>query len=247
MKRAVLLTGAKRIGYEIAKSLLQEGYNLSIVYRKPFKGMSDLKLSALKSGSKILFLKADLENPSCWESIVEKTFRKFSRIDAFLHLASPYRETPIRCLKLSDLKEHITPTAESFFFLSLYSFKKMLLNKGYVKGRIIAFGDWAVDHTPYRNFSAYFLSKGSLHSAVKILAKEFAPEVLVNCIALGPTLKAENLSEEEWNRILLNTPLRREVAIRDIVSLTLFLLKAESITGEIIKLDGGRHLSGSGT
>jgi len=70
----------------------------------------------------------------------------------------------------------------------------MLLNSGRVRGRIIAFGDWAVEHTPYRDYCAYFISKGALHTAVRVLAREFAPDVLVNCIALGPTLKAEGLS-----------------------------------------------------
>jgi len=62
----------------------------------------------------------------------------------------------------------------------------MLRNNGHVKGRIIAFGDWAVINTPYKNYVSYFISKGALHTAVKVLAKELAPHILVNCIALGP-------------------------------------------------------------
>jgi len=168
------------------------------------------------------------------------------RIDALVHLASPYLRTPVETLTEEAVQEHFRPIAQAFLLLSKEAYGKMKLNEGSVKGRILAFGDWAVECTPYRNYSAYFVAKGALHTAVKVLAKEFAPDVLVNCIALGPTLKAEDLTDEEWERILRNTPLRREVSLSDVVRLAEYLLETESVTGEIVNLDSGRHIAGSG-
>ena len=238
MEKVAIITGVRRIGKFIAKELLKEGYKLAVVYRT-----SEEVVRELSNFGEVLPLKTDLCGN--YESIVEKTYERFGRIDAFIHLASPYQRKSIEETSSEDFYFHMKPIAEAFFFISKFSYKYMLENEGSVKGRIIAFGDWAVE-CPYKNFSAYFVSKGALHTAVKVLAKEFAPYVLVNCIALGPVLKAEEYTQEEWEKILKRTPLKREVPIKDIVNLVKYLLEAEGITGEIIRLDGGRHLAGSG-
>ncbi len=236
----------KRIGLEIAKVLLQKGYHLSVVYRSSEEEAKKIEGFGKKLGAEVLLLKGDLSEEGFCKMVVEKTFEKLGRIDAFLHLASPYFRTPMERLSERNIQDHFEPIARAFLLLSKEVYMRMQANEGKVKGRILAFGDWAVECTPYRNYVAYFVAKGALHTAVRVLAKEFAPHVLVNCIALGPTLKAESLTEEEWERILRNTPLKREVSLSDVVKLTEFLLDAESITGEIINLDGGRHIAGSG-
>ncbi len=241
-----LITGVKRIGLEIAKTLAKEGYNLSVVYRSSEKEAKEIEEFGRKAGTEVLLLKGDLSREDFCMNVVERTFEKLGRIDALIHLASPYFRTPIKDLSEESIQEHFRPIAQAFMILSKEAYRRMLPNEGDIKGRIIAFGDWAVECTPYRNYSAYFVAKGALHTAVKVLAKEFAPHVLVNCIALGPTLKAEDLTEEEWERILRNTPLKRTVSMEDVLRLTEFLLNAKSITGEIINLDSGRHIAGSG-
>jgi NAD(P)-dependent dehydrogenase (short-subunit alcohol dehydrogenase family) len=247
MEKVALITGIRRVGKEIARRLLEKGYGLSVVYKSSSEEVKELEKIAGELGGNLLPLKVDLSDPDSYSSIVEKTVSHFGRIDAFLHLASPYFRTPIVSLSREDFYTHFLPIAEAFLFISRDVFREMLKNEGAVKGRIVAFGDWAVEHTPYKNYSAYFISKGALHGAVKVLAKEFAPHVLVNCVALGPTLKAEDLTDEEWRRIINNTPLKRPVQLEDVISLVDFFLRAESITGEIVLLDGGRHIAGSGT
>lgn len=244
--RVALITGARRVGLEIAKALLEKGYHLSVVYRSSEGEARSLEDAGKGLGRKVLTIRGDLsEEPFC-EEVVERTFLELGRIDAFLHLASPYLRTPLKTISEENIQEHFKPIAQAFLLLSREVSAKMMKNEGKVKGRIIAFGDWAVEGSPYKNYAAYFVAKGALHTAVKVLAKELAPHVLVNCIALGPTLKADELTDEEWERILRNTPLRREVPLRDVLKLTEFLLEAEGITGEVIRLDGGRHIAGSG-
>ena len=246
MERVALITGVRRVGRFIAEDLLKRGYNLAVIYRSSEEAVKEIRKTANSLGRKLLSVKADLSDKDSYKGLIDRIVSELGRIDAFIHLASPYRRTPIDSLTDEDLTYHMKPIAEAFLFLSLEVYKAMLKNEGQVKGRIVAFGDWAVN-TPYRGYTAYFIAKGALHTAVKVLAKEFAPHILVNCIALGPTLKPEDLEDEAWHRILKSTPLKREVPLRDVLGLVIFLLEAEGITGEIIRLDSGRHIAGSGT
>ncbi len=236
----LIITGIRRIGYEVAKELLREGYRLSVVYKT-----SRERAESLREFGEVLPIQADLSSPEAWDYIVGESVKNFGRVHGFIHLASPYARKGVLEIKREDFYEHFVPITESFFFISQRLYPVFMKNEGEVKGRIIAFGDWAVE-CPYRNYSAYFVAKGALHTAVRVLAKEFAPHVLVNCIAPGPVLKAEDYTDEEWEKILKRTPLRREVPLKDVVNAVKYLLTAEGITGEIIRLDGGRHLAGTG-
>ncbi len=240
MKKTVLITGIKRIGGYICEYLLSKGYNVSAVYRRSAGYVKDI------DSENLFLIKADLSEHSTYREVVDKTWERFGRIDAFIHLASPYYRTPIGEVTEESFYDHFKPIAEAFLFISQYCADYMLENAGDVKGRIIAFGEWAVTNTPYKGYVSYFVSKGALHTAVKVLAKELSPHILVNCIALGPVLKAEGMSEEEWEGLLKRTPLRRKVPLEDIGLLVDYLLKVEGMTGEIINLDSGRHIAGSG-
>ncbi|HIQ48448.1 MAG TPA: SDR family oxidoreductase [Aquifex aeolicus] len=246
MAKVAIITGIRRIGKEIGKSLIDKGYNLTVVYNSSKSSAEDLKAYAKEKGVEVLLLKADLRNYENFSEIVNETIKEFGRIDAFIHLASPYVRKNISENTREDLYHHFVPIAEAFYFISLECYKEMLKNEGEIKGHILAFGDWATNISPYKGFSTYFIAKGALHTAVKVLAKEFAPYVPVNCIALGPVIKAENYTDEEWEKIIRGTPLKRNVSLNDIIKLTELLLETDSITGEIIMVDGGRHIAGSG-
>ena len=218
---------------------MKEGWSVSVVYLS-----SDDKVKELSNYGEVFGIKADLSQYESYKEIVEKTYERFGRIDAFLHLASPYEPTLLESVNLEDLNRHFLPIALAFLFLSRECAKYMQRNDGTVKGRIVAFGDWATNTTPYKGYSAYFVSKGAMHTAVKVLAKELAPHILVNAIVLGPTVKPPDFSPEKWESYIAKTPLKREVSIKDVLGLTKFLLNVESMTGEIINLDSGRHISG---
>lgn len=239
--KSAILTGVRRIGYYIAKRLLAEGWTVGLVYRSPSEEVKELTQSFPEQTH---LVKADLFYAEEGLRAVKELVERLERVDAFLHLASPYEPTPIEELTEEDIQHHFKPIAQSFLLMAKEIYPVMLKNKERTKGRIVAFGDWATNTTPYKNYSAYFVAKGALHTAVKVLAKEFAPHVLVNAIALGPTLKPKDFSDERWQEYINKTPLKREVSLEDVVELTLFLLRVESMTGELINLDSGRHIAG---
>ena len=241
---SALITGIRRIGFEICKRLLESGYDLAIVYHTSEDSALKIVEMGKASGKKVVPIKEDLTDSTSYERIVKTATESLRSVRAFIHVASPYYSTPLDDLERKDIYNHFLPNAEAFIMISKFLYKHMLSLDGDVKGRIITFGDWATNLTPYKNYSAYFISKGALHTAVKVLAKEFAPHVLVNAIALGPTLKPTEFSQERWQEYINKTPLKRPVSIKDVVDLTEFLLKVESMTGEIINLDSGRHVAG---
>ncbi len=241
--KVALITGIRRIGFHIAKHLLERGYDLAVVYNRSEDKAKELLELSQSVDKRVVCIKADLSKPEDHLYVVSEFQENFDRLDAFVHVASPYYATPLESLERKDLYAHFVPTAEAFLMLSKHLCKIMLKNQGQPKGRVVAFGDWATNRAPYRNYSAYFVSKGALHTSVKVLAKELAPHLLVNAIALGPTLKADDMTQEQWIDYIKRTPLKREVSLKDVLNLTEFLLNVESMTGEIINLDSGKHLS----
>ncbi|MFN3870389.1 MAG: SDR family oxidoreductase [Aquificaceae bacterium] len=242
--KKVIITGVRRIGYEIARSLLSKGWLVGIIYKTtqdPYQKLLE------EFGDRVFAYRGDL---GLWEDAqrcVWDLSERMGGVDAFIHLASPYEATPLEEVKEKDVEEHFKPIAQAFLVMCKELKPIMLKNSTEIKGRIVAFGDWATNTTPYRNYSAYFLAKGALHTAVKVMAKELAPSILVNAIALGPTLKPPELSEEKWQEYINKTPLKRAVSLKDVVKLTEYLLEVESMTGEVLFLDSGRHVAGECT
>lgn len=246
MERVALITGIKRIGKAIALDLIDDGWNLAVLYRDSSDVAGEIDNHAKEKGRLVHQINADLSIRETWRRAVGETVERFGRIDALIHLASPYERKNIDSLTPEEFDRYMNIIAGSFIFMSIEARRYMLSNEGEVKGRIIAFGDWSVDATPYRGFAHYFVAKGALHTAVRVLAKEFAPSVLVNCIAPGPVIKPEDMSTESWDKLLSGTPLKREVTIEDVIAGLKLFLYTSSITGEVLRIDSGRHIAGSG-
>ena len=111
-------------------------------------------------------------------------------------------------------------------------------------GRIITFADWLpASHRPrYRGYLPYYVAKSGVVGLTEGLALELAPEVLVNSVAPGPILPPEGLGEEADREVIRATPLRRWGGPVEIAKAVLFLIETEFVTGECIRVDGGRHL-----
>jgi NAD(P)-dependent dehydrogenase (short-subunit alcohol dehydrogenase family) len=110
--------------------------------------------------------------------------------------------------------------------------------------RIINFADWlpSSGRPRYRGFVPYYASKAAVVALTESLALELAPEILVNAIAPGPILEPPGLTPEERMEVIDATPLRRWGGAAEIAKAVLFLVDSDFVTGECIRVDGGRHL-----
>src|SRR5262249_55347358 len=112
-------------------------------------------------------------------------------------------------------------------------------------GRIINFSDWLpLSGRPhYKAYTPYYTSKAAVAALTQALAFDLAPHILVNAIAPGPILAPPDISEAENTQVLKNTPLNRWGGAEEIARAVIFLIETEFVTGECIRVDGGRHLN----
>jgi NAD(P)-dependent dehydrogenase (short-subunit alcohol dehydrogenase family) len=136
--------------------------------------------------------------------------------------------------------------AKGNFLLALECARVMMNNAGPTRGHLVFFADWAAGETPYLDYLPYLTAKAAIDYMTRAFALELgASGILVNAIAPGPTAFGVGVSELEWDAAIDATPLLRESSADDIAEMIATLLKLETITGETIRIDSGRHLAGT--
>lgn len=227
--KVFIVTGVARIGVDVANALSQRGVKLAVSYFGTEPTIGDLKV------------KADLSKPEDVANLVTQAKKQFGRIDGLIHMAANYKRTPWDQLNVDTLRESMHPILRSAFLMSKAVGDELLKNPE--TGRIVLFSDWSVNTQPYKEYLPYNVAKSAIEGLTKSLAKELAPKVLVNCIAPGPILKPADLPEEENAEAMKNTPLERWGGAEEITKAVLFLLDSDFVTGQILRVDGGRSIA----
>jgi NAD(P)-dependent dehydrogenase (short-subunit alcohol dehydrogenase family) len=166
--------------------------------------------------------------------------RTLGRLDILINMASTYIRTPEP--SANDWNEALDANARSAFLFSIHAAPIM---KASGSGRIINMSDWlTISGRPrYKGYTPYYASKAAVTALTESLALELAPEILVNAIAPGPILAPPDLSAEELAEVMELTPLARWGGAEEIAKAAIFLIETEFVTGEAIRVDGGRHLA----
>ncbi len=238
--KVALVTGGARIGQVVAQSLAAHGCDLALVYRGSREAAEASAKAAISAGVRAITVQADATDEDQIAAAVKETHRALSRIDILLNMASIYLSTPDP--NEADWSNTIDANARSVFLFSTSAAPIMKQSGG---ARIINFADWLpVSGRPrYRGFVPYYSSKAAVVALTESLALELAPEILVNAIAPGPILAPPGLTPEESMEVMKATPLRRWGGAAEIAKTVRFLVDSDFITGECIRVDGGRHLS----
>lgn len=230
--KTIILTGAARIGKFVAEDLLKAGANLVVSYRT----------SQPDFGSdKILFVKAELSNEKDVANLISEAKNKFGRIDALIHMAATYERVPWDKLSLQTWDSSMDAIAKSAFLTSKLVADEMLSNK--TDGRIVLISDWSVLDQPYKEYLPYNVAKSAVVGLTKSLAKELAPQILVNAIAPGPIIRPPDLSDEENREALAGTPLQKWGGGEEIAKGIMYLLDSDFVTGQVLYIDGGRSIA----
>jgi pteridine reductase len=237
MARTVLLTGgARRIGRHIALSLAQAGYDIVLHYGHSDQEAIETGDKIQKYGRSVQLIKIDLfksEN-------IEKELSKLStdlELFGLINNAAIFQPIEFSETTLENWNEHIRVNLTAPFLLSKWFFSRL---KPETKGRIINILDWR-GLRPRKDHFPYTISKAALASMTEALAVSMAPRVAVNGIAFGAILPPSDGAPVE--KMLKNVPAARIASLDEVTQTIRFLLEGpEYITGEIIHLDGGRHL-----
>ncbi len=235
--KVALVTGAgKRIGRAIASALAEEGVNIVAHDRRALEPETVKVCDEVTGcGAKSWNVIADLEKPEEYESLIARASQIAGSLDILVNNASIFFPGTIMDMGFSDLSRHIHVNAWTPFVLSR-EFARIVRS-----GKIINLLDTNITGFD-RTHAAYILSKKMLMTLTKTCALEFSPDITVNGIAPGLILPPSGKGEDYLRNLSKTVPLRRHGATADIADAALYLLKSEFVTGQIIYVDGGRHL-----
>ena len=241
MKKTIFITGAaKRIGKEIALCFSEMGWNI-IVHYNSSKNDAQVLADEINGNNpdSAITVQGNLDVKEDVEKVINEVRDAFPTIDLLINNASTFYPTPIEDIS----EEHWDKLVGSNLKGPLFLIKGLRDKLKESKGSIINITDTNLSKG-VANYSIYSAAKAGLESITKGLARELAPDIKVNAIAPGAMLEPPDVTwtEEQKNKVISSIPLNRMGSEKDISEAVKFLAKSNYITGQIIKVDGGRSL-----
>jgi len=233
---ALITGGAKRIGAEICRALASDGHSVIIHYRNSVEAATELS-EELNKVSKSAIIRADLEKIDDVKSLLLKAVKFCGPIDILINNASMFEYDNIESIN-SDLFNRSIATNTLAPILLIQAFAEQSLE---AQGCIINLLDQKLEN-PNQDYLSYTASKTALAGLVEPLAIGLAPAIRVNGIAPGLTLPSPHASVSEFEKLHDKTPLGRGATPRDISEAVVFLIGAQSVTGQVLFVDGGERL-----
>ena len=240
--RVALITGGKRIGAVVAIDLARQGSDIALCYNRS-RAEADQTAATIRGLGRRVFVKqANLTKTADCEAFVNESAAALGRVDVLINMASIYVSKPFSELTVEEYDENVAVDMRSAFICSRAVWPHMRKGGG---GHIINFSDWLSrsGRPRYPGYLPYYVAKTGVIGLTEALALELAPDkIRVNAIAPGPILAPPETTDEELASVEKATPLGTwggEKAISDAVRA---LLSCDFITGETIRVDGGRHV-----
>ena len=239
--KVALVTGAgKRVGRTIALTLAERGAVVAFHYRESLAGAGQGAAEVVAKGGHAQTFAADLARVADIEKMVAAVVAAFGAIDVLVNSASVFHRKPIEDLSELDWDLTLDTNLKAPFFLSKIA-GAVMRKQG--AGKIVNIGDWA-GIRPYNNYLPYTVSKSGLIGLTRALAKALAPQVQVNCVALGPVLPPDDYDADEVARLRNATLTKTLGSPQDVARAVLFFCEGTDFaTGSTLMLDGGRLIN----
>jgi NAD(P)-dependent dehydrogenase (short-subunit alcohol dehydrogenase family) len=237
-----LITGAKRIGAVVAEALAARGVHVALSYARSEAEAMSAADAVRRAGTRAEIFKADLSSPDACRWVVDTAAESFGRLDILVNMASVYTQRPFDDVSVSDWEAVVNIDLRAAFLCAHAAVPHMRRQGG---GRIVNFSDWvaASGRPRYRGFLPYYVAKAGVKALSEALALELAADnILVNTIAPGPIVAPPGTTAEEYRAVEEATPLGRWGGEIEIAKAILALLDSDFITGETLRVDGGRHV-----
>ena len=240
--KVALITGGKRIGAVIATTLARAGVDVALVYNRSLAEAAESESAIRNLGRRALLIQADVTSERACAEAVATTVSELGRLDILINMASLYASKPFAGLTAADWDRQLAVDLRGSFLFAHAAAPEMKKAGG---GRIINFTDWvAASARPrYQGYTPYYVAKAGVKALTETLALELAADqILVNAIAPGPILAPPEMSKEESDGVVKSTPLGRWGGEEEIAKAVMFLVNSDFVTGETIRVDGGRHI-----
>ena len=238
----VLITGAKRIGAVVGRELAARGADVAFAYGRSKAEADQAAVDVRALGRRAVALQADLSQPDAAVALVDAAARELGRLDVLVNMASVYAQRKFDDLSAASWDAVVNVDLRGAFLCALAAVPHMRRQHG---GRIINFSDWIArsGRPRYLGYLPYYVAKAGAIALTEALAAELAADnILVNAIAPGPIVAPPGTTDEEARAVEDATPLGRWGGELEIAKVVLALVESDFITGETIRVDGGRHL-----
>jgi pteridine reductase len=235
-------SGKRRVGSYVAEALAARGYALAIHYRQSASEAESQIAAWRAQGVDAAGFQADLTDESAVSSLVAAVAERFGRLDVLVTCAAIWQRRPLEQITAADVRRHFEVNTLGTFLCAQHAGLQMV--KQPEGGAIVTLGDWAVVR-PYRDYAAYFPSKGAIPTLTRALALELGtrnPRVRVNCIEPGPVMLPADLPAAEREEAINATLVKREGSPQNIAQAVLSLIDNDFITGVCLPVDGGRSI-----
>ncbi len=235
-KTALITGAAKRIGSVIAARLAHEGVNIVVHYRNSRKEAEATHAKIGELGVKSWILSCDLSNPKDCETLIDRAIDSAGKLDILINNASIFTARNFDDFKLGDINGEMDINAWVPLILS----RKFAAKAN--EGQIVNLLDTRIRGYDSNHFP-YYLSKRMLETITEFLALELAPRIRVNGVAPGLIMPPEGKGDSYLERLKDGVPLKKRGSPSDVAEAVFFLTMNDFITGQIIYVDGGKHLT----
>lgn len=236
---ALVTGGAARVGAVIVRALAAAGFRVAIHANTSLDVASRLASELNTAGHEAAAFGADLRDEDATRAMVDRVRRHFGQLDLLVNNAAAWSPTPLDLTAADDVRRFFEiNTVSTFICCQQAGLHMREQERG---GAIVNIGDWAVAR-PYRDYAAYFASKGSIPTLTRAFAVELAPKVRVNAVLPGPVLMPEDLPPQVRERAVKGTLLQRAGRPENIAEAVVFLARNDFITGVCLPVDGGRTI-----
>ena len=249
MARALVTGAAKRLGRAMALHLASAGYDVAVHYASSEAQAQDLVREITAMGRRAVALKADLLKENQTEQLVPDAMQALGGpLNVLVNNASIFERDTVHDATRHSWDRHFESNLRAPFVL-MQAFAAQVpependdRGEPVAQGLVVNMIDQRVRNlTP--DYASYTLAKSALWTLTRTAAQALAPAVRVNAIGPGPTLRAEQQTEDQFRRQRCETILKRGADTGDVVAALGYLLEARAVTGQMLCVDGGQHLN----
>lgn len=236
-KTALVTGGAKRLGRAVALALADSGADVAIHHRSSIREAQELASELRAKGVRAWTVSADLGKHHQVESLIDRVWDEAGRLDILINNASIFSSSDLESVSFEDLTANIQVNAWVPFELARRFARRA------ARGHIVNFLDTRVVGYDWSHV-AYIASKHVLALFTRMMAVRFAPGIAVNAVAPGLILPPEGKDQSYLETLAGSLPLQRTGDPRQVADAVLYLVTSEFVTGQVIYVDGGRHVRG---
>ena len=236
--RVALVTGAgQRVGRAIALALGARGMHIVVHYNGSRAGADETARHNTAAGGQATVEQADLTQVEAADALVDRAIAWRGELSALVNSAAIMVRTPVGETTAHDWDTMFALNVRAPYFLSQRAAPALAASQGAVVNiaDLAAFESWPA-------YVPHGMTKAAVVQMTRAMARALAPDVRVNAVAPGVVLLPEGWSEEEAEHLRSTTPLRRLGSPEDVGQAVVFLLEAQYVTGEVVRVDGGRHI-----